>query len=76
MFRGSTVTTGTPASFALYSTNPLSSANDQFDILSRSGLPEPRPFADARQLFNGDAEIRAFGFLNELFRDAKIGVCF
>jgi len=37
-------------------------------------LPEPCPLADARQLFDGDAAIRVCGLLNDLFRDAVIGV--
>jgi hypothetical protein len=37
-------------------------------------LPEPCPLADASQLFDGDAAIRVCGLLNDLFRDAVIGV--
>src|SRR5215510_15446210 len=66
--------TGTPASFALYSMNPRNSANDHFDILSRSGLPEPGPFANLGQVFQTDSALGVCGFLNDPFRDAMIFV--
>src|SRR5262249_26649522 len=37
-------------------------------------LLEPCSIADARQLFESDAAIRACGFFNELFRDAMVGI--
>ena len=76
VLRGSTGITGTPANFALYSMNLRNSANDHFDILSRSGLPEPSPFADAGQVFKTDSTLGVCGFLNDSFRDAMIFVRF
>src|SRR5215475_7765682 len=74
VLRGSTGIIGTPASFALYSINPRNSANDHFDILSRSGLPEPSPFADAGQVFKTDPAFGVCSFLNDPLRDAMIFV--
>src|SRR5262245_8078696 len=37
-------------------------------------FPEPYPLADACQFFNSNAAIRACGFLNDLLRDAMVGV--
>jgi hypothetical protein len=37
--------------------------------------PSPNPRSYTRQFFDGDTAIRAFGFLNDLFRNAMVDVC-
>src|SRR5262245_18026518 len=54
--------------------NPRSSPNDHFDLWSRSGLPEPRPFADAGQLFQTDPAPGGCGFPGGPLRDPRIFV--
>src|SRR5262245_49564778 len=45
-----------------------------FRHLVSLSFPEPRSIADAGQVFNSDAAIRACGFLNDPLRDAMAGV--
>ena len=70
---GSTSTTGTPASRALYCTNVRNWPNDQ--LLWRLLQPSNRvSVADAVEVFKGYAATGAFGGAYQFIADAVIGV--
>lgn len=65
--------TGTPASWALYSTKKRSWANAQLLILARCGFPN-RDRADVLEILQGNATSGALGHHNERLTDAVVNI--